>query len=742
MPSWSRRTGAVLDHLPGGKLLLRHAAGAADSAAAPIFMFHRVLPHIRDAYDPEMAVSVEAMDSFLAWLVRTYEPLPLEELERKLQSGSPRPPCAVTFDDGWVDTFAHAFPLLQRWQVPATVFLPVQFIGTDRRFWQEKLHFHLCRLRDDPQGWEKLNEVGRNFAWCAELSRADLESGRLHRLLMRRASEEAEDFVARLGDAAGVSLELVGRAFMNWDEVGTMQRAGIAFGSHTLDHTLLANAAPRASAHALRQSRIALQEQLDSPIATLAYPWGEPGPFGRRQAQQAGYGWAVTTRPGFVRKGADPLLWPRIPVSNAQLGWVGGRGARTDGVGWEPATLQVHMARARRRPQPAPALLTPEGKLRLGIFVDDHAYEAAGLRGGSETQQRHILDALHPDDFELEFYFLHEPVQGMPRDYPGACFAAAPAGSGRLAILTGLRRLLARRQPALAQAMFQDSYFLGVPAAWLARVPAVLCARRNAGHWKRGHHRLALRLVNLMTTSWQTNSPAVATLLHIDEGVPKPAIEILPNWIDLHLVAPASPQQRAAARERLGLAPDRFVVLAVANYTPVKNLATLLAAAGRLAASVPHCAFFLVGSGPEEQALQLQAQALGLGPSVNMAGAQTHIQDFLAAADVGVLTSLSEGCSNAVLEYMAAGLPTVLSDIPANRMLTRVGLFPVGDPAALERELLALARDPTLRQFRGRENRQRAEAYGSGDFAERVQAHYVRAMRYARSPRRPAAPTA
>ncbi|MGH9483287.1 MAG: glycosyltransferase, partial [Terriglobales bacterium] len=459
------------------------------------------------------------------------------------------------------------------------------------------------------------------------------------------------------------------------------------------------------------------------------YPWGGVGPFGRSQAQQAGYRLAVTVRPGLARANSDPLLLPRIALSEAQLGGNGFSPVRT-GSAWRPAALQIHLARARASAPVTEDRLSAEGRLRLGFLVDNPQAWAANPdshRGGSELQLRRILEALDPRYFEIELYFLRHPPQGLPEPLAWPRFAAAPHTAGRLAVVLGMRRLLRQRRPALVQAMFQDSLFLGIPGAWLAGVPARLCARRNAGHWKRWHHRWALRAVNRMTTAWQTNSASIAAMLVREEGVPAAAIEILPNWIDLERFHPANDARRQAARAHLGLPMDAWVAVAVANYTPVKNHATLVQAAAQVCAELPSARFVFVGEGPEEPRLKAAIAGLGLESNVWLTGAVDEVEAYLAAADVGVLSSTSEGCSNAVMEYMAAGLPTVVSDIPANRALTDDGLAPALDPAAWAAALLALAADPSRRQQLGKANRRRMESYGSATFAERVQAHYVRA---------------
>ncbi|HEV2446711.1 MAG TPA: polysaccharide deacetylase family protein, partial [Candidatus Sulfopaludibacter sp.] len=203
MKSGSQLAARAASWLPGGRALLRHAAGQFRPDAAPNFMLHRVLPDPRQCYHPEMVVSLATFEQFLTWLAGTYEVVPLEDLQSHLRAPRSRPACALTFDDGWLDTCVHAFPLLHRLRLPATVFLPLQFIGSERRFWQERLYYLLRRLRATGDGAGRLRRVGKEFAWCPDLGAEDLQYSQLARLLLRRASAEAEEFVARLSEAAG-----------------------------------------------------------------------------------------------------------------------------------------------------------------------------------------------------------------------------------------------------------------------------------------------------------------------------------------------------------------------------------------------------------------------------------------------------------------------------------------------------------------------------------------------------------
>ena len=116
-------------------------------------------------------------------------------------------------------------------------------------------------------------------------------------------------------------------------------------------------------------------------------------------------------------------------------------------------------------------------------------------------------------------------------------------------------------------------------------------------------------------------------------------------------------QDRARLRERLGLAPDRFVGVFVGRLHPVKDVDTLLAAA----AMVPELELVIVGDGPERPRLEARARRLGVERRVSFRGFSPRVVDVLRASDAFLLSSHGEGMSNALLEAMACGLPCLVS---------------------------------------------------------------------------------
>ena len=115
----------------------------------------------------------------------------------------------------------------------------------------------------------------------------------------------------------------VGRECLTWDEVISLQRAGVSFGSHTVSHPKLATLEDASLRHELSDSRRAIEDRLGNPVDTFAHPYAFPqedpayvARF-RRAARDAGYRISVTTLIGSIRPADDPMMLKRLPVNGA-----------------------------------------------------------------------------------------------------------------------------------------------------------------------------------------------------------------------------------------------------------------------------------------------------------------------------------------------------------------------------------------------------------------------------------------
>lgn len=198
----------------------------------------------------------------------------------------------------------------------------------------------------------------------------------------------------------------------------------------------------------------------------------------------------------------------------------------------------------------------------------------------------------------------------------------------------------------------------------------------------------------------------------LTQGMKGGEVETIHNGIDGQQFNPALRQQhRAAMRAKLGLGEEVCVIGLSAAFRPEKNHAQAVEALAALRAQGHNTHLLLLGDGPGRAGLEAAVAAQGLAPHVTFAGRQSDVVPWLSAFDVGVLTSTAvETFSLAALEFMALGVPGVLSDIGgANEMVSdgRNGwVFPAGDTAALVAALARLA-DPALRAQLGEAAAQR-----------------------------------
>jgi glycosyltransferase involved in cell wall biosynthesis/peptidoglycan/xylan/chitin deacetylase (PgdA/CDA1 family) len=682
-----------------------------------VFMFHRILPRGERCYDPELATSCDVFDDFLGLLQENWRVLPLDQLlaERGKSGKSALPSCAITFDDGWIDNYLHAFPLLRKHQLPATVFLPVHFIGSNRRFWQEQLWL-AARDLEGKQLQESIAAASRRFFWFPPVEHSFRSLAVLKRFLMTRPSQEAEEFVGRLSELTRCDAASSARSFMDWREVAEMQREGISFGSHTLNHPLLTHMEPSAAVREIEQSRKELGERLGRRISAFAYPWGAASPLTREAVRQSGYDFAFTTRPGRVTELDDPCMCPRIAVSNPILC----RGASVLASG-RTLFWFARQVRARSRPNSR----KNGHQIRIAFIID----QITEWEGGTERQLHALIRALDRTYFEPELCFLFPTPQLLPDTVP--CPARwlskdkkdiPPSVVGRV---FRLARLLNRTRPHIVQTFFVEGIFAGILAARLTKAPRILGSSRNAGYWKKLRHRIAFRSVAPLAHRWQCNSRTTWNYVKNQEGVSPERIDILPNAIDLTRFIPALPDERMEMRRQMGVEGAGPIFISVAALTAAKDLSTLLQAAKLLLSELPDAHYLIVGDGPLYKQLQQQTEGLGLSRVIHLVGRQCDVRPFLAAADFGVLTSQSEGSSNAVLEYMAMGLPSVISDIPANRELADGLFFTPGNAPDLARAMRRLLQDAVLRSDLRSQYLQTVKQFSLDKFVMRVQSYYA-----------------
>jgi peptidoglycan/xylan/chitin deacetylase (PgdA/CDA1 family) len=266
-------------------------------AKALILMYHRVLPPgelSADYVQPGMYVTPETFERHLRFVRRHFDVLPMRDLLQKWREGTWTDSaryCVLTFDDGWLDNYLYAYPLLRQYSIPATIFVPTDLVGTTDSPWPDRLGRLLRkRQRGTPEDWDAAIERAKGLP-----------------------DDERDDLIAALADEVGD--DGPSRRLMSWEEAAEMSRHGICFGSHTRTHANLTRLDADALARELRGSFEALHAQPIESVPVLAYPNGDYTAAVVEAAKAAGYCAAVSTRPGVEsRQPSDLFGLKRIGV--------------------------------------------------------------------------------------------------------------------------------------------------------------------------------------------------------------------------------------------------------------------------------------------------------------------------------------------------------------------------------------------------------------------------------------------
>ena len=289
-----------------------------------------------------------------------------------------------------------------------------------------------------------------------------------------------------------------------------------------------------------------------------------------------------------------------------------------------------------------------------------------------------------------------------------------------------LYRLLRRERPHVLHTHGWATLCEGLVAARLARVPIVVHGEHGTLE-TRPRNLLLQRIVWGRVDQVLSVSTRLADKMAQTVGFPLAKIHTIRNGVDLDRFTPAL---RTEARAEIEARPGAIRIVIVGRLLQVKDHRTFLEALRILCDEGIDVAAFIVGDGPLAQDLRSRVAALNLESAVTFLGNRVDVQRVLAACDIAVSSSTSEGLSNTVLEAMATGIPVVATNVGGTGELVVHGetglLVPPGSPADLAAALAPLARDPERREALGAAGRLRAETdFSSAGMVEKYEELYL-----------------
>ena len=278
--------------LPNGRWPKR-ALERRREPAGRILCFHRVNDE-KDPFSP--AMSTRLFDQEMRFLSRHYRVVSLRELLSLLAGGSSEPVIAITLDDGYQDNFHNAFPILQRYKLPATIFLTTGGIDGAEPLWFEQLAQVIKRTAQESIDLEM--DLPRRF-WMRTPAERLESNDRLFGLLRTMPDSERRQWLDCIFRQLGVVAENdFGNRMLTWDQIRLMQTEGITFGGHTVTHPFLSRLTPEQVAWEIGECKRRIEEELQTPANYFAYPNGRKEDFGewnKAMLREAGYQAAVTT---------------------------------------------------------------------------------------------------------------------------------------------------------------------------------------------------------------------------------------------------------------------------------------------------------------------------------------------------------------------------------------------------------------------------------------------------------------
>jgi L-malate glycosyltransferase len=276
-----------------------------------------------------------------------------------------------------------------------------------------------------------------------------------------------------------------------------------------------------------------------------------------------------------------------------------------------------------------------------------------------------------------------------------------------------LYRVFRTHRPDIVHTHAWGTLCEGLIAARLARVPVVI-------HGEHGTLQLKPYQTQVQRWSWNRVDQVLSVSSRLAERIaattdfPLERIHVIRNGVDLSRFGSVT---RSDARQELGIADSSLVIGTAGRLVGVKDHASLLYAFRHLADTPREFLGLIAGEGPLRADLEAQTAALGLQSRVRFLGHRPDIERVLAALDVFVLSSKSEGLSNTILEAMASGLPVVATRVGGADELVDDGttgvLVAPESPVALATGLEEFLRDSRRRLSAGVAGRNRAlEAFG------------------------------
>jgi peptidoglycan/xylan/chitin deacetylase (PgdA/CDA1 family) len=281
-----------------------------------IINYHRIED---DDFDPlALNIKIEQFERQIRYLKKNYDIISLEDAVSLLgREKIPGHLMVVTFDDGYRNNYTNAFPILEAYEVPATIFLTVGSIGAGQMLWydlianafkktkKEKIDFSGYRLRR-----YTLDSLGSRMSATRDIT--------FH--VKKLSAENRDIFIANLLKELDVRYDDIKKSdlMLTWEDIARMNSGLITFGSHGMSHTILSHLSRENISREVIDSKRIIEEKTGKPVKFYAYPNGHSEDFSDEielSLKQNGYTCACALISGSNHPKSDLFALKRLCLS-------------------------------------------------------------------------------------------------------------------------------------------------------------------------------------------------------------------------------------------------------------------------------------------------------------------------------------------------------------------------------------------------------------------------------------------
>ena len=284
-----------------------------------ILYYHRVCDR-EDVFlsPPDLVVFKDNFERQIEFVCEKFNVMSLDVLVDRTKKGKAlsHGDVAITFDDGYLDNYLYAYPILKRYGVPATIFITTGFVGSNRLLWWDQLSLLLRGVKDKEVNWQAFPSPPFSSELKRLITKATTPGAPLTPLtnylksIGTKARDEVIEFLQKDLLSRG-SLPLPPRLFLSWEEIREMSENGIAFGSHSHTHAILTEIDDDELSRELLLSQELIRDNLGVKVKAFAYPDGQLNERVKRHVIEAKYDYAVQTNRLIKKNPFDVYSIPR-----------------------------------------------------------------------------------------------------------------------------------------------------------------------------------------------------------------------------------------------------------------------------------------------------------------------------------------------------------------------------------------------------------------------------------------------